>query len=290
MFHRFFYTLIWISYSYASDGTFAILNFKNIGLDSSLVKELYQGFQNEFSKIENINLVKQDLIESHYFNENIDPDNCNDSCQIQIGKAVGASEIISAIVIYRSNLYTAVASISNVKTGQIIKEITFNTKKINDLTQFGIYYLSRKLVGLNVPEKFDGKKMYTVTIESIMVDDKDFFRTSFGEPYPINVIVTENGNLIWKLDLASVRGFRTLKESNILAFNIRNNYEIQVFDMGFPQESMYHRITNNIGTWPFKTLKHQLGEHSYINFKTNEETELAFQPNKIIKSILPIVE
>ena len=287
MLHRFFYALIWFSYSYASNSTFAILNFKNIGLESSLASEFYQGFQNELLKMENMNIIDQDLIESHYINEDIDPDNCDDSCMIQIGKTVGATEIISAVMIYNTNLYTSVAKTLNVKTAQITKETTFSTEKKDELTQFGIYYLTRKLMGINVPEKFDGKKMYTVTIESIMIDDKDFFRSSFGEPYPINVIVTENENLIWRLDLASMRGFRTLKESITLAFDIRNDYEIQIFDMGFPRESMYYRLSNNLGTWPFDTSKHQLGDHSYINFKTSEEHKLAFQPNKIIKSILP---
>ena len=285
--HRFFYTLIWFSYSYASISTFAILNFKNIGLESSLVTEFYQGFQNELLEMENMNLIDQDLIESHYINENIDPDNCDDSCMVQIGKTVGATEIICVVMIYDTNLFTSVARIFNVKTGQITKEITFNTEKKNELTQFGIYYLTRKLMGIDVPEKFDGKKMYKVTIESVMIDDKDFFRSSFGEPYPINLIVTENGNLIWRLDLASMRGFRTIKESMTLAFDIRKKYEIQIFDMGFPRESMHYRLSNNSGAWPFDTSKHQLGDHSYINFKTSEDHTLAFQPNKIIKSILP---
>ena len=109
MLHRFFCTLIWFSYSYASNSTFAILNFKNIGLESSLVSEFYQGFQNELLKMENMNLIDQDLIESHYINENIDPDNCDDSCMVQIGKTVGATEIISVVMIYDTNLFRSVA-------------------------------------------------------------------------------------------------------------------------------------------------------------------------------------
>ena len=98
-----------------------------------------------------MNLIDQDLIESHYIKENIDPDNCDDSCMVQIGKTVGATEIICVVMIYDTNLFTSVARIFNVKTGQITKEITFNTEKKNELTQFGIYYLTRKLMGINGP-------------------------------------------------------------------------------------------------------------------------------------------
>ncbi|MED5317319.1 MAG: hypothetical protein VX744_06160, partial [Candidatus Neomarinimicrobiota bacterium] len=124
--------------------------------------------------------------------------------------------------------------------------------------------------------------MYTVTLEAIAIDETDFFRSAFGEPYPVYIILTENSNPIWETHVGHLRGYRTLNESFVLALNAESTYELQIYDPGFQQEAMHYRITSTAGTWPFQEDRHALGERSFIELSQKLEPGIAYKPNKKI--------
>ena len=282
MIYRMIFILI-IGFINADDSEkLAVFDFKNEGLKTDLIQQISNKIRNELTNTGSFDILDNEDIKTIIANQKINLDDCSDSCMSDLGRQVGANQILSGTVIVQDSLFTITAILLDIVSGKVIKKIDFETEDKNELLQFGIYYLAEGLAGEALPSKTGVPKMYTVILEAISISDSDFFRTAFGEPYPIYIILTENGNSIWKTYLGNLRGFRTLQKKITLAYNPESLYELKIYDPGFKQEFMYYRITSDSGSWPFQENKHNLGQRSFIELRQKLEPDIVYKPNKII--------
>ncbi|SUZ59863.1 uncharacterized protein METZ01_LOCUS12717 [marine metagenome] len=283
MVHRMISVFIFLACAHASDNKkLAVFHFQNQGLETDAAQSIPENIQGELQKTSTYEFLDGQKIETIITEQKINREDCADTCLARVGKLAGADQVLTGTAILQDGLYTISARLLDVESGTTVHEISFDSQDKNELLQFGLYYLAAGLAGKPLPKKNGGTKMYTVTLEAIAIDETDFFRSAFGEPYPVYIILTENSSPIWETHVGHLRGYRTLKESFVLALNAESTYELQIYDPGFQQEAMHYRITSAAGTWPFQEDRHALGERSFIELSQKLEPGIAYKPNKKI--------
>ena len=284
MVYRLIFVFIFIACAYADDmKKLAIFNFQNQGIKTDAAQSIPEKIQEELRKIGSYEFLNSQNIKTIITEQKINREDCTDTCLVGVAKLAGADHALIGTLLFQDNLFTISAKLLDVVSGTTVQEISFETDDQNELLQFGLHYLAKGLAGKPLPEKNGGTKMYTVTLEAISISETDFFRSSFGEPYPVYIILTENGSLIWETHVGHLRGYRTLKESFVLALNAESIYELEIYDPGFQRDEMHYRITSPAGIWPFQENRHTLGEWSFIELSQQLEPDMTYKPNKKIK-------
>lgn len=277
------FLFIFMAFSNASDTKkLAIINFSSQGFQIDSSQSVPDKIQAELQKIGNYEFLEEQKLQSVLTEKKINIKECSDTCLTRLGKLLGVDQIVNGNIIMQDNLFTISSKLFDVDLVTTVEEINFETNDKNELFQFGIHYIAAGLAKKQLPKRNGSSKMYTVSLEAISVNDADFFRSSFGEPYPIYIILTEDGSVIWETHVGHLRGYRTLKESFVLALNTKSKYELQIYDPGFQQETMYYRIASPEGAWPFQKKKHHLGKFSFIELSQISKPNVAYKPNKIL--------
>ncbi len=146
-----------------------------------------------------------------------------------------------------------------------------------------------KNIEKKLPEKYKGKGMYVLEVQSAYIDEKDFGKTIFGNPLPIAFSLTENDVLIWKCFIGQKRGVVDLGQREILSYNPESIYRFSIAEEGIISPEKSYVAVYDKGEWAFDEGKIFLGKNkstwfivgSYwipsLNYSKNKEFQIDYK-------------
>ncbi len=112
---------------------------------------------------------------------------------------------------------------------------------------------------------------HIVELFKVQISDKDFNRSSFGNPLSIRISLYENGEKIHSALLNGIRGERYLSKPIqwIINYSPQNNYQLRLVEQSFIADAVGWSIpgTPKIGYWPLAKGKITIGEDSFFEFR-----------------------
>ena len=149
------------------------------------------------------------------------------------------------------------------------------------------------LTGLLLGQNSQGSKppsivptMYVVEIIEAYIEDGDFKRSTFGVPLPINLVLWENGEVIWAVALGKKRGYFEFTDGNtaILSYHPESTYRVTIKDASIIADEGGMGGNWDKGLWPFNDLdKNRLHfeNGSWIEFGSHAIPNMKYRPNKL---------
>jgi formylglycine-generating enzyme required for sulfatase activity/TolB-like protein len=130
-------------------GQIAVFDFENHGgLESSEVKILTARLQGEMVKAGGYKVVERKKIEKVFEEQKFQMSGCVEECLIEIGKLLGAKQIVIGDVGKFGSTYTINARLVDATTGEIIRASDFDTDgSIDGLLKTGMQIIATELSG-----------------------------------------------------------------------------------------------------------------------------------------------
>ena len=98
--------------------TIAIFDFENNGLESYEVRQLSKRLESELVKLGNFDIVERTSIDEILKEQKIQASGCTETCLLDVGMILGASQIVYGSIGKFGNLYTISAKLVDAETGK----------------------------------------------------------------------------------------------------------------------------------------------------------------------------
>lgn len=126
--------------------TIAVFEFENNGLEPFEVRQLSTRLESELVKLGKYNVVERTKIDEILKEQKLQMSGCVEECLIDVGKMLGAKQIIIGSVGRLGNIYTITAKLVDATSGQMLKTSDFDTNNgIGDLATNGLPKIALEL-------------------------------------------------------------------------------------------------------------------------------------------------
>ena len=133
--------------------TIAVFDFENNGLENQEVRQLSKRLESELVKVGKYNVVERSKIDEILKEQNLQLSGCVDTCLIEVGKLLGASQIVIGSVGKFDLTFTMSAKLIDATSGRIIKSHNYDSKQLIDLLKLGAAEIALSLSGMNKKNK-----------------------------------------------------------------------------------------------------------------------------------------
>lgn len=199
------------SVALCSRTTIAIFDFENNGLEPHEVRQLTKRLESELVKLEDYNVVERSKIDEVLKEQKIQASGCTETCLIDVGKILGATQIVYGSVGRMGTLYTISAKLVDAETGQLLVTSDYDADEgLIELLKLGLKTVAFQL-------QTDYKPSY-LTIHNIYV----FRGRVYNQKHPHKLYVMEDGKEIYEVDIKN-------NDTNIkkdFELKLRSRYEI----------------------------------------------------------------
>lgn len=145
--------------------TIAVFEFQNNGLEPHEVRQLSTRLESELVKIGKYDVVERSKIDEILKEQKLQMSGCVEECLIDVGKMLGAKQIILGSVGKLGNLYTITAKLVDATSGRMLKTSDFDTNTgIGSLAISGMKRVSLDLAGMAYPVK---QSLYELNDEKV---------------------------------------------------------------------------------------------------------------------------
>ena len=143
----------------AQNTTIAVFDLENNGLKESEVRILSDRLQSELVKVGGYTVVERKKIEKVFEEQKFQMSGCVEECLIEVGKLLGATEIVIGSVGKFGSTFTISARLVNATSGEMIRSSDFDSEgNLNNLLKLGMFRVASELTGKVVPKQLSNKK------------------------------------------------------------------------------------------------------------------------------------
>jgi TonB family protein len=140
--------------------TIAVFDFENNGLKKYEVRQLSTRLESEVVKIGGFRVVERTKIDEILKEQKFQMSGCVDECLIEIGKMMGAKQIILGSVGELAGLYTITVKLVDAETGELIRTSNYDAENgLKELLKIGLKKVAFQLIQ-NKSSKNDISKNY----------------------------------------------------------------------------------------------------------------------------------
>jgi TonB family protein len=155
---RIFSILLFIGLAWGKT-TIAVFEFENNGLELFEVRQLSTRLESELVKLGKYNVVERTKIDEILKEQKLQMSGCVEECLIDVGKMLGAKQVIIGSVGRLDNIYTITAKLVDATSGQMLKTSDFDTNDgIGKLATIGLQQIAFELTGENETEEYQTLK------------------------------------------------------------------------------------------------------------------------------------
>ena len=147
--------------------TIAVFDFENNGLKKYEVRQLSTRLESEVVKIGGFRVVERTKIDEIMKEQKFQMSGCVDECLIEIGKMLGAKQIILGSVGELAGLYTITVKLVDAETGELIRTSNYDAENgLKELLKIGLEVIAYELVK-NERKKTLGDKNFVKKTKNI---------------------------------------------------------------------------------------------------------------------------
>ena len=190
---RYITLLLFIGLVWGQSTTIAVFDFENNGLEPYEVRQLSTRLESELVKVGKYNVVERSKIDEILKEQQLQMSGCVEECLIDVGKMLGANQIILGSVGKLGSIYTISAKLVDATSGEMVRTSDFDTdKSIGKLLTVGMMEIAFDLTGKDGFVKKDITPKEESTIISYnqntkMKDDKIKTKVLNANPTAMNL-------------------------------------------------------------------------------------------------------
>ena len=156
--------------------TIAVFDFSNNGLSNNEVFTLTDRLRTELVNVSDYKVVERNKIDDILKEQKFQLSGCVDECLIEVGKMLGANELVIGSFGKIGNIFTISARIVDAESGEVVTAISYDSEySIENLLKYGMKDCAYRLVDKKPPFKIKFSLK------------KQFFRAALG--YSIYLII-----------------------------------------------------------------------------------------------------
>ncbi len=143
--------------------TIAVFDFSNNGLSDGEVFTLTDRLRTELVNVSDYKVVERNKIDDILKEQKFQVSGCVDECLIEVGKMLGANELVIGSFGKVGNIFTISARIVDAESGEVVTAISYDSEySIENLLQYGMKDCAYRLVDKKPPfeVKFSLKKQF----------------------------------------------------------------------------------------------------------------------------------
>ena len=261
-----------------SEITIAVFDFENNGLKNQEVRILSTRLESELVKLGKYNVVERSKIDEILKEQKFQISGCVEECMIEVGKMLGAKQIILGSVGKLEDLHTITVKLVDVTSGELVRTSNFDSYDgLGKILTIGLRDIAFELAkevsdeiavleGSNNDneERVDGDK-YIVTINSVFLSKDDFRKDIFGKRFYVYILVYNDRKVILnkKIKMPYSDVIR-LDESKTIVYNNNSTYSIKFSDDPTFNMGNDYWIKSEQDGWIFDKGKISFGKNSFI--------------------------
>ena len=132
--------------------TIAVFDFSNNGLSNNEVSTLTDRLRTELVNVSEFKVVERSKIDDILKEQKFQLSGCVDECLLEIGKMLGANEIVIGSFGKVGNIFTISARIVDAESGEVMQAISYDSDySVENLLKFGMRDCAYRLMDKNPP-------------------------------------------------------------------------------------------------------------------------------------------
>ena len=136
--------------------TIAVFEFENNGLEPHEVRQLSTRLESELVKVGGFKVVERNKIDEILKEQKLQISGCVEECLIDVGKMLGAKQIVLGSVGKIDGLFTISAKLVDAETGESIRSSDFDADNgLSDLLKNGLRKVAYELTDKGLPSNND---------------------------------------------------------------------------------------------------------------------------------------
>ena len=141
--------------------TIAIFDFENNGLEPHEVRQLTKRLESELVKLKDYNVVERSRIDEVLKEQKIQASGCTETCLLDVGKILGATQIVYGSIGKIGDLYTISAKLVDAETGKLIRSSDYDADYgLTQLLKYGLMIVANRLRGNLIEDNYVQGKLY----------------------------------------------------------------------------------------------------------------------------------
>ena len=170
--HKYLSILLFIGLSIAQNITIAVFDFENNGLETNEVRQLSNRLESELVKLGDFKVVERIEIDKVLKEQKLQISGNVDEVLIDVGKILGANQIILGSIGKIGELYTLSAKLVDVESGELLRASNFDAEDgLSELLQIGLNYVALELTGVSL-EKVKYKNFEEIILSAEIEAEK----------------------------------------------------------------------------------------------------------------------
>jgi len=158
-------TIIFMNLIWGQNITIAVFDFENNGLKTNEVRQLSNRLESELVKIGDFKVVERSEIDKVLKEQKLQISGIVEEVLLDVGKILGANQIILGSIGKIGSLYTLSAKLVDVESGELLITSDFDTEDgLGELLQIGLKDVALELTGVSL------KKIKYNTYEEIILN------------------------------------------------------------------------------------------------------------------------
>lgn len=146
----------------------AVFDFSNNGLRDNEVRTLTDRLRTELVKIDGITVVERTKIDDILKEQKLQRSGCVDECLIDVGKILGATDVVIGSVGRVGSTFTISARIVDATSGKIENAISFDSKyNIDNMLTQGMKDVAYRLLNKPLPNTINEEEIKNVSSPNI---------------------------------------------------------------------------------------------------------------------------
>ena len=143
------------SVALCSKTTIAIFDFQNNGLEPHEVRQLSKRLESELVKLRNFDVVERARIDEILKEQKLQTSGCTETCLLDVGKILGATQIVYGSIGKIGNLYTISAKLVDAETGKLIRSSDYDADYgLTQLLKHGLMIVANSLTGNQIKDNY----------------------------------------------------------------------------------------------------------------------------------------
>ena len=143
------------SVALCSKTTIAIFDFQNNGLEPHEVRQLSKRLESELVKLRNFDVVERARIDEILKEQKLQTSGCTETCLLDVGKILGATQIVYGSIGKIGDLYTISAKLVDAETGKLIRSSDYDADYgLTQLLKHGLMIVANRLTGNQIEDNY----------------------------------------------------------------------------------------------------------------------------------------
>ena len=254
----------------------AVFNLENNGLKDSQVRTIRNRLESELKKT-GLKVVEREQINDLFKEQQLQLSGVvEDSLVRKVGAMLGATHVLlGSVGKMDETYYTISAKLVDGGTGELMKTADYDALNgLPDLMKNGTKNIASSLFEIEIEKGSEKPSQYIFTIGNVLIDDRDFSRSGWGNPLNIGIAVWKDGEIIQRINVGKVRGLEGINKKLPIVLNLNSVYKLFIGETDglLTSNKVYEWNTIWEGVekakesdkWFFNKGKLKIGQKSYI--------------------------